>query len=631
MRHRVAVEQNLMWEDLSSPGNEKLEEEKQPGTVEVNKLFENVDNDDVPVSKTGDKHARTNEAQNQRQEDRRVADWPHDPLAGFEPIGQPQAQPQDPDVPLPQEGTRRSMCLRMPTRYIRDILAGEGSATGEEGKPVLPVGLQLPRAQDADATIALAAINRSETDDHLSVEMEGEFKTELEFALAVGLNPTTIVDPTSLAEARKLEDWLLWEEVIRKEMDQMEKMGVWEETNVPKDAHIIGSKFVLHYKTDVEGKIASRKARLVALGNTQIEGINFRETFAPTAKLTAVRIVAALATRNDWPLEQLDVDGAYLNAPLSETIYMRLPKGFEEPGKEESIRKLCKALYGLRQGSREWYEHLCTIMSQLGFTMCRVENAVFYRHKDGNFLVIAVNTDDMLMAGSVRKAIEEFKGELSARVKIKDLGDVHWLLGIEVARNCEMREVSFSQKAYVQKILERFGMTDAKPLTTPMDPNVKLSIAQCPSTAREITDMKNVSYREAIGSLMYAALGTRPDIMFSVSFLLQFMQNPGRAHWEAVKRVMRYLKGTMDIRLVIGGKGEWYWAGDGYKVRNGLEGFTDADGATQWHRHAISGYVFTINSRAVSWSSKKQAIVTLSTMEAEYITATHAAKEALLI
>jgi hypothetical protein len=321
-----------------------------------------------------------------------------------------------------------------------------------------------------------------DTDDHLGVKMEGEFKTELEFALAVGLNPTTIVDPTSLAEARKLKDWPLWEEAIRKEMGQMEGMGVWEETNTPKDPHVIGSKFVLHYKTDAEGKVASRKARLVALGNTQIEGIDFKETFVPTAKLTAVRVVAALAARNNWPLEQLDVDGAYLNAPLTETIYMHLPKGFEEPGKEGSIRKLCKALYGLRQGGREWYEHLCRIMSQLGFTMCRVENAVFYRHKDGNFLVIAVDTDDMLMAGSVRKAIEDFKSELSARVKIKDLGDVHWLLGIEVARNRKMREVSFSQKAYVQKILERFEMMDAKPLTTPMDPNVKLSIAQCPST-----------------------------------------------------------------------------------------------------------------------------------------------------
>jgi hypothetical protein len=131
--------------------------------------------------------------------------------------------------------------------------------------------------------------------------------------------------------------------------------------------------------------------------------------------------------------------------------------------------------------------------------------------------------------------------------------------------------------------------------------------------------MRGVPYREAIGSLMYAALGTRPDISFAVSFLSQFMQNPGRAHWEAVKRVFRYLKGTKDTCLVIGGTGK------------GLEAFSDADWASQEHRHSISGYVFTIGGGAVSWSSKKQVIVALSTTEAEYIAATHAAKEALWI
>jgi len=169
-------------------------------------------------------------------------------------------------------------------------------------------------------------------------------------------------------------------------------------------------------------------------------------------------------------------------------------------------------------------------------------------------------------------------------------------------------------------------MQDAKTLSTPLDPNTKLSIAQCPATQNEIDAMRDVPYREAIGSLMYAALGSRPDIMFSVSFLSQFMQNPGRPHWDAVRRIFRYLKGTKDHKLVVGGKGKWDWAREGLKERNGLEGFTDADGATQWHRHAISGYVFTIDGGAISWSSKKQSIVTLSTTEAEYVAATHASQ-----
>jgi hypothetical protein len=176
-----------------------------------------------------------------------------------------------------------------------------------------------------------------------------------------------------------------------------------------------------------------------------------------------------------------------------------------------------------------------------------------------------------------------------------------------------------SQRAYIQKILERFNLQDANPLGTPLDPHHKLSLSQSPSTPCQFEDMCGVPYREAIGSLKYAALGTHPDISFAVSFLAQFMQNPGRAHWEAVKRVFYYLKGTKDTCLVIGGTG------------GELEAFLDVDWAFQEHRHSISGYIFTIGGGTVSWSSKKQAIVTLSTMEAEYIAVTHAAKEALWI
>jgi hypothetical protein len=217
----------------------------------------------------------------------------------------------------------------------------------------------------------------------------------------------------------------------------------------------------------------------------------------------------------------------------------------------------------------------------------------------------------------------EFKNQLRAEFKIKDLGELKWLLGIEVERDRDARTISFSQRAYITKIIARFGLQDAKPLTTPLDPHQHLSISQSPSTPRQFEDMRNVPYREAIGSLMYAALGTRPDIAFAVSLLSQYMQNPGRPHWEALKRVFRYLKGTQDKRLVIGDKHQ--------DSHNGIEGFTDADWGSQEHRHSISGYVFMIDGGAVSWSSKKQPIVALSTTEAEYIAATHAAKEALWI
>jgi hypothetical protein len=271
----------------------------------------------------------------------------------------------------------------------------------------------------------------------------------------------------------------------------------------------------------------------------------------------------------------------------------------------------------LKQSGREWYETFSAVMYKFRFTRCETEHAVFYRYTGQDALIVAVDVDDLTMAGNTKASIQRFKNELRTTFKIKDLGNLHWLLGIEVKRDRESRTISFSQRAYIERIIERFNLQDANPLSTPLDPHHRLSLAQSPSTARHFEDMRNVPYREAIGSLMYAAQGTRPDISFAVSFLSQFMQNPGRPHWEAVKRIFRYLKGTKNVCLVIGGS------------QKGLEAFSDADWASQEHRHSISGYVFTIDGGAISWSSKKQPIVALSTTEAEYIAATHAAKEAL--
>ncbi|KAF7353238.1 Transcription factor [Mycena sanguinolenta] len=197
-----------------------------------------------------------------------------------------------------------------------------------------------------------------------------------------------------------------------------------------------------------------------------------------------------------------------------------------------------------------------------------------------------------------------------------DLGPVSWLLGIQIARNREAHMISLSQQSYLESILERFNFADAKPLAMPMDPNVQLTTEHCPKSIRDIAAMKRIPYREAVGSLMWAAVGTRPDIAFVVGVLSKYLNNPGPTHWEAVKRVFRYLQGTKDWRLTYG-------AG-----KAGLEGYSDADGMSQENRRAISGYAFIIDGGAISWSSKKQELVTLSTTEAEYVAMTYAAKEA---
>jgi len=197
------------------------------------------------------------------------------------------------------------------------------------------------------------------------------------------------------------------------------------------------------------------------------------------------------------------------------------------------------------------------------------------------------------------------------------LGPVRSLLGINITRDCDEHMISLSQTTYIESILARFSLTDAKSIDTPMLPRASYSKHDSPRTPNEIARMRRVPYREAVGSLMYASVATRPDITFAVSTLSQFLENPGEGHWEAVKRVFRYLSGTRHLALTFGGD------------RHPLIGFTDADGASQEHRRAISGYAFLMDGGAVSWSSRKQELVTLSTAEAEYVAATHAAKESI--
>lgn len=314
-----------------------------------------------------------------------------------------------------------------------------------------------------------------------------------------------------------------------------------------------------------------------------------------------------------------DFHSAFLNGQLDadKEVFMEQPPGYEEKDRRKYVVKLFKTIYGLKQAGRRWYEVLCKTLADLGFKKSEADPAVFYIHENISIIILAIHVDNCTITGSNRKILDYYKAKIETRYKLKDLGPVNWLLGIKITRNLTERTISLSQTSYINSILARFNFTDLKPFSTPMDYNIRYSKNQCPQTPEEAAEMRHIPYREALGSLMYCAVATRPDIAFSVGLLAQFMENPGRIHWEGVKRIFRYLSGTKDWKLTYGGN------------LRGLEGYTDADGSSQEHRHAISGYAFLMNGGAVSWSSKKQELITLSTAESEYIAATHAAKEAL--
>ena len=309
----------------------------------------------------------------------------------------------------------------------------------------------------------------------------------------------------------------------------------------------------------------------------------------------------------------------FLNGKLdsNKEVYMEQPEGYEESNWKQYICKLQKSLYGLKQARWKWYKALSKALANIGFNKSEADPAIFYVHQKHKMAILACHVDNCMITGSSQLLIQGYKDKLKSKYLLTDLGPANWLLGIKITRDLEAKTISLSQLSYIESIFTKFNFTDLKPFTTLMDPLIQLSKDQCPQTLEEIANMKKILYHEAIGSLNYCTIATRPDIAFSISLLAQYMNNPRQTHWEAVKHIFRYLSGTKDWRLVYG------------TMDNGLEGYTDADGSSQEHWHAISRYVFLVNGGAISWSSKKQELVTLSTTESEYVTATYATKEAL--
>jgi hypothetical protein len=406
---------------------------------------------------------------------------------------------------------------------------------------------------------------------------------------------------------------------INIELENLKASGTWELVERPSGANVVDCRWVLRIKKNAAGEIEKYKARLVAKGFTQIYGIDYYETYAPVARLASFRLLLATAARNSWPIDTFDFDSAYLNCVLSEdeVIYLEQPIGHETEDRRKWVWKLKKSLYGLKQGAKNWYDALHTALGKLGFERTEADHGVFLKKFLKDLIILAVHVDDCMVTGSSTSLVSKFKVEMDKKYKLTDMGPANWLLGIKISRDFTNKTISLSQHAYIEAIITRFNFNDLKPSSIPIDPSAPLSRSQSPSKLEDIVKMKNVPYREAVGSLMYAAMGTRPDIAFATSTVAQFSDNPGWVHWEAVKRIFKYLLGTKKLELVYGGE------------ERGLVGYVDADGASQDHRRAISGYVFMVDGGAVSWSSKKQELVTLSTTEAEYVAQTHAAKEAV--
>ena len=244
------------------------------------------------------------------------------------------------------------------------------------------------------------------------------------------------LEPRNLKEAHEGPDWLLWEKAIQDELGVLKAAGTWELVDAPAGANIVGSKWVFHAKKDTASNIVRYKAHLVAQGFSQVPGVNYFDTFAPVARLASIRAILAMAAVNDYEIHQIDIKGAYLNGKLTseETIFMKHPPGYAATGLHTKVCCLLKTLYGLKQSGQCWYQCLVEIMKLLCFLQCEVDQAIFYRRKGTALIIVLVHVDDCTIVATSMLLIKNFKIAIAKHVEISDLGELHWIPGIEVHR-----------------------------------------------------------------------------------------------------------------------------------------------------------------------------------------------------
>lgn len=399
------------------------------------------------------------------------------------------------------------------------------------------------------------------------------------------------------------------------EMQSLKENNTFTLTNLPEGKKAVGGRWVYAIKKNIDGS-EKYKARYVAKGYSQKMGVDYEETFSPTANLTSIRVLMQKAAQENLILHQMDVKTAYLNAPIDCEIYMEQPEGFEvkSSNNEKLVCKLERSLYGLKQSGRNWNKVLHEYLTQIHFVQNQADPCVYTRETENEKVLIVIFVDDLILAASDENALRDVKNMLASRFKMKDLGRLKHFLGIDFNQidNC----VKMSQAKYVEKILERFDMQDCKPRSTPCEQKLAYT-----DGADMMTDVRK--YREAVGSLIYLTVCTRPDLSFVVSKLSQYFAEPTDEQWLTVKHVLRYLKGTLEKDLC-------------YRKCDdalGIQAFSDADWAADHDRRSTTGYCVSLtkNGPLVSWKTKKQPTVALSTCESEYMALAATIQECLYL
>ncbi|PKU80183.1 Retrovirus-related Pol polyprotein from transposon TNT 1-94 [Dendrobium catenatum] len=401
--------------------------------------------------------------------------------------------------------------------------------------------------------------------------------------------------PTTYSEASKKFEW---RQAMEEEFAALQQQGTWNLIPPPKNASILGCKWTFRKKFKADGSVARFKARLVAQGNCQEYGLDYEETFSPVAKFPTIRVFFTVALYHGWNIQQLDVTNAFLHGTLNETVYMKQPRGFEDNVHPNYICSLKKAIYGLKQAPRQWYTTFTNHLIQIGFQHSKADPSLLVYHRKNIRLFLLVYVDDILITGDNDKAISDLIQKLHAQFTMKHLGKASNFLGITIKH--EQDKYLLSQQAYAHSLLQQTNLTRCNSLSNPscMKPPMQLT--------EDTNAFDETTYWCITGALQYLTI-TRPDIAHAVNTLSQHMHDPAALHFRLLKRLLRYIKGTVTFGLPI------------LKSTLQLRTFSDADWAgdpNTWK--STSGFCTFLGDMLVSWTMKKQTTVSRSSTESEY-------------
>ena len=406
---------------------------------------------------------------------------------------------------------------------------------------------------------------------------------------------SSVHEPKNFHEANSQP---MWRKSMDDELKALEETNTWNIVHLPPGKHVVGCRWVYRFKFNPDGSIERPKSRVVAQGFTQHFGVDYKETFAPVAKMSTVKVLLSVAANHGWSLSQMDVKNAFLHGELEEEVYMKIPPGHPLCGDPSRVCKLNKSIYGLKQSPRAWHAKLSSTLEDLGFTRSSADSSLYVQTGQTEKLMVLIYVDDLIITGSNADSIAALKKKLQGKFPVKDLGPLKYFLGIEVATS--RKGLFLNQRKYTIDLLRDSNMLNSKPANTPFDSKLQLDKLGDP------LDSPNY-YQKLVGKLIYLTI-TRPDISFAVSLVSQYMHAPTVVHLCMVKRILRYLKKTIGRGIVM--------------RRNGhtdIIGFSDSDWAGNTiDRRSTTGYCMFVGGNLVSWKSKKQPVVARSSAEAEY-------------